>query len=74
MAHKAPEANASPQRKQAGRLPGAAPLPPLPDDVLAEIQRMAEESSRKAMARVRPQIEQAVREALKAHADAQEKR
>ena len=40
------------------------PMPKLPPDVLDEIQSRAEESSRKAMERVRPQIERAIREAI----------
>lgn len=40
-------------------------MPDLPQEVLDEIHRRAEESSRKAMEKVRPQIEKAIRDALK---------
>lgn len=46
-------------------MPNASPFPALPPEVLDEIHRRAEESSRKAMEKVRPQIEKAIRDALK---------
>lgn len=49
----------------ARRKPSPIPAPILPPEVLEKIRQQAEESSRKAMEKVRPQIEKAILDALK---------
>ena len=51
--------------RQEEQAPSPTPTSVLPPDVLEEIHRLAQESSRKAMEKVRPQVEKAIRDALK---------
>lgn len=67
MGRAMPKVKSPPMKHRVRRLANALPLPSLPPTVLAEIHRRAEESSQKTMARIRPQMERAIREALKAN-------